>query len=133
MNSTGNSNTAGDTGNITDNNTGDNTNSYIEDIEPPTVSKVRSFKITPNKKSLKLKWKKVSGIKRYELQYSLKKNFANAKKISISKSKTSYTIKKLKSKKKYYVRIRAVKTYKDAGYVTQTVYGTWVTKSKKTK
>lgn len=52
-------------------------------------------------------WKKVKGIKGYELQYSLKKNFKGAKTKTIKKvSTTTVAIKKLKRKKKYYVRIR---------------------------
>ena len=127
---TGNSSTNRDTGSITDNSAGNVTE---DKNEPPTVSKVKGFKVTQKKKSLKLKWKKARGIKRYELQYSLNKDFSGAEKINISKSKTSYTIKKLKPKEKYYVRIRAIKTYRDAGNMIKTILGLWVTKNKKTK
>ncbi len=64
---------------------------------------------------------------------STKKNFKGAKKVSISKSKKTYTKKKLKAKKKYYIRIRAYKTYKDANKKIKKVYGKWTTISKKTK
>ena len=50
-------------------------------------------------------WKKTSG-SGYQIQYSTSKNFKNAKIVKVSKSKTSATVKKLSSKKKYYVRIR---------------------------
>ncbi len=65
-------------------------------------------KITVKGKSLTLKWEKASGINGYEIQYSTDKKFKKGvKKIDIKKTKTtSKTIKKLKSKKKYYVRLR---------------------------
>ncbi|WP_026671072.1 fibronectin type III domain-containing protein [Butyrivibrio sp. AE3006] len=63
------------------------------------------------KKSFTLTWNKVTakGIKGYEIQYSTNKSFKEdaTKTVSINKTKTtSKTIKKLKSKTKYYVRIR---------------------------
>ena len=63
--------------------------------------------ITKKKKALKLTWKKVKGVKGYQIQYSTSSKFKKAKKVTIKKAKiTSKTIKKLKAKKKYYVRIR---------------------------
>ncbi len=61
------------------------------------------------KKSFKATWKKAGDVDGYELQYSLKKNFKSFKTKKISAKKTSITVKKLKSKKKYYVRIRSYK------------------------
>jgi len=72
-------------------------------------------KLKAGKKSFTVKWKKqTSQTKGYEIQYSLKKNFASGKKtVKIKKTKTtSKTIKKLKKKKVYYVRVR---TYAKAG------------------
>ncbi len=57
------------------------------------------------KKAIWLKWTKVSDMNGYQIQYSTKKNMKGAK-ILIT-SKTAKTIKKLKKKKVYYVRIRA--------------------------
>lgn len=102
-------------------------------VTVPSVKKVKSVKVTGRKKKLHLKWKKSSGVSGYQIQISTKKNFKGAKKISISKSKNTYTVKGLKAKKKYYIRIRAYKTYKDANKKTQKVYGKWVTINKKTK
>ena len=71
------------------------------------------------KKKMTVKWKKpdkkyknqMSG---YQIQYSLKSNFKSAKTVSVgSYSTTSKIIKNLKSKKKYYVRVR---TYKGSRY-----------------
>ena len=50
---------------------------------------------------------KVTGAKGYQLQYALNKKFK--KKKSIQTKKTKYTIKKLKKKKTYYIRVRAYK------------------------
>lgn len=74
------------------------------------LGKTSISKITSKKKAFTVKWKKVSkgSVTGYQIQYSLKKNFKkNTKTVTVSKkSTTSKTIKKLKSKKKYYVRIR---------------------------
>ncbi len=85
------------------------------------------------KKSFTLKWKKQTqkGIKGYEIQYATDKKFTkNTKTVSINKAKTtSKTIKKLKSGKKYYVRIRTF-TKKNG----EKVYSKWSkTKSVKLK
>jgi hypothetical protein len=90
-------------------------------------------KAKAGKKSFTLTWKKqtAKGIKGYEIQYSTDKKFKkDVKTVTIKKAKTtSKTIKKLKSKKKYYVRIR---TYKKSG--KNMVYSTWSkTKSVKVK
>ena len=82
-------------------------------VKKPSVSKVKSFKAKAGKRKLTLTWKKISGAAGYQIQVSTKKNFKGAKTITVSKSKKSYTKKGLKAKKKYYVRIRAYKTYKD--------------------
>ena len=71
----------------------------------PAKSSIK--KIKKKKHGLIVTWKKVKGIKGYELQYSLKKNFKGAKTKTIKKvSTTTVAIKKLKRKKKYDVRIR---------------------------
>lgn len=102
-------------------------------VSAPNVGKVKAVKVTVGKKKLILKWKKSSGVSGYQVQISTKKNFKRAKKIYISKSKNKYAKKSLKAKKKYYVRIRAYKTYKDVNEKTQKAYGKWVTMYKKIK
>ena len=82
------------------------------------------------KKLIIVSWKKqANGIKGYEIQYSTDKKFkTNTKSILIKNSKaTTKVIKKLKARKKYYVRIR---TYKMLG--AKKVYSNW-SKSKKVK
>jgi len=59
------------------------------------------------KKSILVKWKKVSGANGYQVQYSLKKNFSKKKTKTVKKLKLK--IKKLKKKKTYFVRVRAYK------------------------
>ena len=59
-------------------------------------------------KQILLKYKKISGIKGYEISYSTDKKFKKAV-TKKNTAKTSYTISKLKKGKIYYVRIRAYK------------------------
>ena len=97
-------------------------------INPP---KTKIKKLTAGKKSIKVSIsKKTTQVTGYEIQYSTSKKFKSAKKKTISKNKTtSYTIKKLKAKKTYYVRVR---TYKKVG--SKKYYSAWSSyKSKKTK
>ena len=103
------------------------TNSAAFTILPQKVS---LSKLVPGAKALTVKWKKGSGIDGYEIEYSLKKSFKSSKKITVKKAKTTeYEITKLKSKKTYYVRIRAFKKVKGKTY-----YSEWSkVLSKKTK
>ncbi len=86
--------------------------------EPEKVSvKPASTKISSVKRKgtkVTIKWKKVSGIDGYEIQYSTDKKFRkNAKTVSVKgASKTSKKIAKLKKGKKYFVRIRSYQTKK---------------------
>jgi len=78
----------------------------------PKSTKLKTVK--PGKKSFTAKWKKqAKQTDGYEVQYSLKKNFKKAKTAEVKKNKTTkVTVKKLKAKKNYYVRIRTFKTVK---------------------
>lgn len=106
--------------------------------KPTTPAKVRVKKTTlksaknAKDKKLVVKWKKNTAGNGYQIQYSTSKKFAKGNKTkTISKNKTtSYTIKKLKKKKTYYVRIR---TYKKVS--GKTYYSEWssVKKSKDQK
>lgn len=89
---------------------------------PKNNKKVKVASAKAGKKSVKVTWKKVKGIKGYQIQYSTNKKFKKGNKIITVKSKksTSATIKKLKSKKKYYVRMR---TYKIVN--GKKVYSAW--------
>lgn len=87
-----------------------------------TVSKTKLTKLVRGKKKMTVKWKKVSEVTGYQIQYSLKKGFesGNRTKAVRGAQKTSVTVAKLKQKKVYYVRIRA---YKKVG--TKTCYSGW--------
>ncbi|MBO5302700.1 MAG: leucine-rich repeat domain-containing protein [Lachnospiraceae bacterium] len=83
-------------------------------------------KLAAKKKSFTVKWKKqTKQTTGYEIQYSTSKKFKGAKKVTVKKAKTtSTTIKKLKAKKKYYVRIRTYKIVKINGKSTK-MYSSW--------
>lgn len=69
---------------------------------------IRLKKVKAGKKSMKVSWRKVKGADGYELQYATKASFKGKKTIVVKGGKkASKTLKKLKSKKMYYVRIRA--------------------------
>ena len=74
---------------------------------------------------LSLKWKKVADANGYQMQYATNKKFKVKKKKSTTKIK--YTVKKLKKKKTYYVRVRAYTVLNG-----KKVYGKW-SKVKKVK
>jgi surface protein len=87
-------------------------------------AKTSVSKVKAGNKSFTVSWKKqtAKGIKGYEIQYSMDKKFKkDVKKVTIGKTKTtSKKIKKLKSGKTYYIRVR---TYKEAN--SKKVYSKW--------
>ena len=101
---------------------------------PKIVAKPKSAsikKVKAAKKAILVTWKKVGGVKGYQVQVATDKKFKkNKKTVTIKKQKTTKTtVKKLKAKKKYYVRVR---TYKIAN--GKKVYSAWSkVKSVKTK
>ena len=61
---------------------------------------------------LTISWKRDAQVSGYEIQYSTDKNFKNAKTVTVTKNKTtSKSINKLKSGKKYYIRVRSYKKF----------------------
>ena len=98
-------------------------------VKKPKSTSIKKAK--GSKKAVALEWKKVSGVKGYQVQVATDKKFKkNKKTVNIKKQKTTKTtVKKLKAKKKYYVRIR---TYKIVN--GKKVYSSWSkVKSVKTK
>ena len=73
-----------------------------------TVPKaVKGIKLVNKKgKAVKITWKKLSGVKGYEVQYALNSKFTKGKK-TLRVTSVSRTVKKLKKKSTYYVRVRA--------------------------
>ena len=96
-------------------------------VSKPKSAKIK--KVKSAKKAVSVEWKKVSGVKGYQVQVATDKKFKkNKKTATVKKQKTTkVTIKKLKAKKKYYVRIRTYKTVKG-----KKIYSSW-SKVKKVK
>ncbi|MBR6220958.1 MAG: leucine-rich repeat protein [Clostridia bacterium] len=70
--------------------------------------KVSGLKLTAGKQQLTVQWKKTAGVAGYQVAYGLKKSFANAKEATVKKDATvKKVLKGLKSRKTYYVRVRA--------------------------
>lgn len=93
-------------------------------VTAPSRVKLKSVKNKKGKK-IQISWKKINGVTGYQIQYAANKKMRKAKKVT--SAKTTYTAKKLKKKKTYYVRVRA---YIKNG--TKKVYGRW-SKIKKVK
>ena len=89
-------------------------------VSKPKSAKIKKVKAA--KKAVSVEWKKVSGVKGYQVQVATDKKFKkNKKTATVKKQKTTkVTIKKLKAKKKYYVRIRTYKTVNG-----KKVYSSW--------
>ena len=78
-----------------------------EKVTPVKLAKAKITKLTAGKKQLTVKFAKVKFAKSYKVQVSTDKKFKKNVTTKTTK-KTSLTIKKLKSNKKYYVRVQAV-------------------------
>ncbi len=76
---------------------------------------IQVSKIQGNRKAISVQWKKKYNVDGYQIQYATNSKFKGVKSKTISKSKKSVNLKKLKSNKKYYVRIRAYKKVKIKG------------------
>ncbi len=105
--------------------------STTKNTETVKPKKTSIKKLSKGKKKFTVTWAKVSGVKGYQIQYSSDKKFKkNNKSVTVTKQKkTKATVKKLKSKKKYYVRVRTYKTVNG-----KKIYSSWSkVKSVKTK
>ncbi len=97
--------------------------------EAISLAKVASVKLNNSTyKQLTVTWSKVKKASGYEVQYSKKATMKKATTITISKNKTTCTIKKLKRNTTYYVQVRAFTTTSDG----TVVYGAWSKIKKKT-
>lgn len=90
--------------------------------KPVNPGKAKITKLKKGKKSFKVTYKKQTKATGYYVRYSLKKSMKGAKTVKV-KGKTYLTVKKLKSKKRYYVQVRAYNTVSG-----KTAYGSWSTK-----
>lgn len=92
----------------------------------PKGTKIK--KVSGTKKSVAVTWTKVSGVYGYQVQVATDKKFKNKKTVTISmQNATKTTVKKLKAKKKYYIRVRTYKVVNG-----QRIYSSW-TSAKKAK
>ena len=84
----------------------------------PVIGSISS----PKAKQLTVKWKKVTGIIGCQIQYSTSSTFASGNKtVTIKSAKAvSKAIGNLKSRKKYYVRVRTFRTMSSKNY-----YSAW--------
>ncbi len=94
-------------------------------VKAPAKTTVKLSKA--KKTSIKVSWKKISGVAAYQIQYSTSKNFKNAKTVKVSAKSTSKVLKKLKKNKKYYVRVRSYKVTK-VNNKSKNVYSAWSAK-----
>lgn len=84
----------------------------VKETQAPTTlaatpAKVKLSSVKNNaKKAVTVKWQKAAKAKKYEVQYSTTKKFKKPK--SIFTKKLKCVVKKLKAKKKYYFRVRAI-------------------------
>lgn len=82
-------------------------------VKPATkvTVKKQTAKVKAGKKKLTITWKKDKAVSGYQIKLATKKNFKGAKTYTVKSYKTyKKVIKKLKSNKKYYVKVRAYKT-----------------------
>ena len=94
-------------------------------VTPPTATKVtkpakvKAVKLKAKKKRLNVSWKKVSGATGYEVKAATNSKFTKGKK-TVTVKKNKVTLKNLKPKKKYFVKVRAYKLANGRKY-----YGKW--------
>ena len=100
---------------------------FIIKPKKPTQKKLKS----KSKKQLNVSWKKDKNVSGYEIKYSTSSKFTRktTKTVKAGKKSTGVTVKKLKSRKKYYVKLRSYKTINGKKYYSS--YSS--TKSIKTK
>ncbi len=93
--------------------------------EQPAFATVIQYTLSGKKKGFVVKWKKSKGLlDGYEISYSKYKSGKKAKVIRVASSKKSYQKKGLKSKKKYYVKIRTYRIERTQGK-KQIRYSAW--------
>ena len=91
--------------------------SYNKKSKKVKVTSVKSKK----KRTATVKWKKQKNCDGYQIVYSRKKTFKNKKSVYVKgKGKKTYTLKKLKRKKTYYVKMRTYKVING-----KKAYGKW--------
>lgn len=95
----------------------------VQPTKTPTVKqeqlgKVKLASLKKDGKKIKVTWKKIKNAKGYEIQIATNKNFSKGL-IKKRTTKLTYVSSKLKTGKKYYIRVRAYKSEKNK----KTIYG----------
>lgn len=90
------------------------------------VKKPSKVACKTTKNSVKVTIKKVAGAAGYQVQYATNKKMTSGKK-TVTTKKTTYTVKKLKAKTTYYVRVRSYKIVNG-----KKVYSKWTSAKKVT-
>jgi hypothetical protein len=90
------------------------TSTYSKCVKKITIygvpKKPEMKKLTAGKKKFTVQWKKDKKADGYQIQYSTDKKFKkNVKSVNVSKKSTKATVKKLKKRKTYRVRVRSYK------------------------
>ncbi|MBQ6381780.1 MAG: leucine-rich repeat protein [Clostridia bacterium] len=89
-------------------------------LASPTLPATTSVKATAAKKAFTAQWRR-KAVTGYQIQYGVKANFSGAKTLTVKNAKTyKYTVKNLKAKTNYNVRIRTYKTIGGKNY-----FSTW--------
>ena len=89
------------------------TNCYVSRVAITSVSRVKN--------GFTVKWKKNSKASGYQIRYSTDKNFKSCKSVDVkSRDTVSKKVSGLAAGKKYYVKVRAYKTYNGVKY-----YSAW--------
>ena len=73
------------------------------------AKKVKVKSVKGAKKAVKVNWNKVESADGYVIEYAKKANFKGKKTIAVTADKKAKTIKRLSTKKTYYVRVKAYK------------------------
>lgn len=150
-----NTNSTGNTDNSNDSNSTEQSNSNTSDVQEPTSAtpyqntsasisditvsqvikdikpKVKKAKIkkvtkTSKKRRLKVSWKKVRGVSGYQIKCGLNRKMKKGKKVVFANANRSFKIiKGLKSKRVYYIKVRAYKKYVSAKGEELWAYGKW--------
>lgn len=78
-----------------------------------TVKMVTGVSLKVKKKKINIRFKLISNVSKYQIMYSTKKSFKNKKVVTVKSG--NVTIKKLKRKKTYFIRVRAISKNGKAG------------------
>ena len=71
-----------------------------------TVKMVTGVSLKVKKKKINIRFKLISNVSKYQIMYSTKKSFKGSKVVTVKTGNS--TLKKLKSRKTYFVKVRAI-------------------------